>query len=47
VRSELATLHELQTVYSLRDLYDLLEIAAVRAYNRRVLDKREQEANNS
>lgn len=34
----LATLHELQTVYSLRDLYDILEVAAVRAHNRRVAE---------
>jgi hypothetical protein len=29
----LATLHELQTVYGTKDLYDLLEIAAVDAHN--------------
>jgi hypothetical protein len=32
----------LQTVYSLKDLYDLLEMAAVDAYNRGVLQKREE-----
>jgi len=39
IRSGKATLHELQTVYSLRDLYDLLEIASIEAYNRRQWDK--------
>lgn len=45
------TLHELQTVYSLRDLYDLLEVGAVRAHNERVIavrraeqDRKEREA---
>lgn len=32
-----ATLHELQTVYGTEDYYNLLEIAAVEAYNRRAL----------
>lgn len=36
VGTGLATLHELQTVYSLRDAYDLVEIARVDAYNERV-----------
>ena len=35
--SELATLHELDTVYGLEDLYDLLEIVMVDAFNRRKL----------
>lgn len=34
VSLRLATLHETQTVYSLRDVYDLLEIGQVDAYNR-------------
>jgi hypothetical protein len=34
----MATLHELATVYSLKDCYDLIEIAAVDAHNRRVLN---------
>lgn len=34
----MATLHELATVYGLRDCYDMLEIAAVDAHNRRVLN---------
>ncbi len=40
----LATLNELNTVYSLKDLYDLLEISNVDSYNRRVVEKaREKE----
>jgi hypothetical protein len=35
VSSKLATLHELQTVYGLSDLYDFLEILAVDACNDR------------
>jgi 4-diphosphocytidyl-2C-methyl-D-erythritol kinase len=34
----LATLHELSTVYSLQDCYDMLDIMAVDAHNRRVLN---------
>jgi hypothetical protein len=37
VSSGLATLHELDTVYGLEDLYNLLEIAMVDAYNRHKL----------
>lgn len=37
------SLHELQTVYSLRDLYDLLEVGAVRAHNERVIAVRRAE----
>lgn len=33
----LCTLHELQTVYGTEDFYNLLEIAAVESYNRRVM----------
>jgi hypothetical protein len=35
----MATLHELSTVYSLKDAYDLLEISLVDLYNRRRLNK--------
>ena len=35
-----ATLHECQTVYSVEDLYDLLEVVNVDAHNQRVLNKR-------
>lgn len=37
------SLHELQTVYSLQDLYDLLEVGSVRAHNERMLVKRQAE----
>lgn len=33
VTRRLATLHELQTVYSLDDAYDLYEVAVVNNYN--------------
>jgi hypothetical protein len=32
-----ATLHELQTVYSLEDAYDLLEIAMIDDHNKKLL----------
>jgi len=35
----LATLHEMQTIYSLEDLYDLLEMASVDGHNRRMVEK--------
>lgn len=37
VSAQLATLHELQSVYGTRDLYDLIEIIAVERYNQRKL----------
>ena len=33
ISAKLATLHELQTVYSYRDLLDLAEIAMITGYN--------------
>jgi hypothetical protein len=39
VSSRLATLHELDTVYSTEDLYALLEIIAVDAHNKRLAAK--------
>jgi hypothetical protein len=39
VSARLATLHELQTIYGLEDLYDLLEIVLVDAHNARVVDE--------
>jgi hypothetical protein len=36
----MATLHELSTVYSLQDCYDLLDIASVDAHNRRALSQK-------
>lgn len=41
ISSGKATLHELDTVYGLEDCYDLMEIAAIDAHNRRVLAERE------
>lgn len=35
-----ATLAELQTVYGTEDYYNLLEIAAVEAHNRRVMNEK-------
>ena len=35
ISRKLATLHELQTVYSLKDAYDLMEILIIDAYNNR------------
>ncbi|WAT10153.1 transglycosylase [Rouxiella badensis] len=37
VSSKLATLYECQTVYSLEDVYDLLEIASVDSHNTQIL----------
>lgn len=39
ISQRLATKHELETVYGVQDLYDLLEIIAVDAHNRRVLSE--------
>lgn len=33
ISKRLATLHELDTVYGVRDAYDLLEVSAVDGYN--------------
>jgi hypothetical protein len=35
----LSTLHELDTVYSTQDLYDMLEIIAVDSHNQYILNK--------
>ena len=35
----MATLAELQTVYGMPDLYDMLEVIMIDAHNRRVIDK--------
>lgn len=42
ISSKLATLHELQTVYGVEDLYNLLEIVAVDNYNQMLASKREE-----
>lgn len=36
VSARIATLHELETVYSLEDAYELLEVLSVDAINRRI-----------
>lgn len=38
----MATLHELDTVYGVEDVYDMLEVASIDAHNQRVLNKRAQ-----
>lgn len=35
-----ATLHELETVYGMEDVYDMLEIIMVDAHNQRILNKK-------
>jgi len=42
VSSKLATLHELQTVYGIKDLYDLLEVLAVDNYNRMIAARKDE-----
>ncbi len=37
ISSGKATLHELQTVYSLRDAMDLIEVLAIEAHNQRLM----------
>lgn len=39
VSRRMATLHELDTVYGTQDAYDLLEIAAIDAYNDRLANQ--------
>jgi hypothetical protein len=39
VSSELATLHELQTVYGAQDAYNLLEVLNVDLFNKRVASR--------
>jgi 4-diphosphocytidyl-2C-methyl-D-erythritol kinase len=38
-----ATLHELDTVYSTEDLYDLIEIVVVDAQNEKLLSQRDED----
>ena len=38
-----ATLHELDTVYGLEDVYDMLEILMVSIHNQRIAAKKSQE----
>jgi hypothetical protein len=39
VSSRLATLHELETVYGTEDLYDLIEVLTVDAYNQHLAEE--------
>lgn len=39
----LATLHELQTVYGIEDLYDFLEVIRIDAFNQRLAAKHRAE----
>jgi hypothetical protein len=45
VSSKMATLAELQTVYGCEDAYDLLEILSVDNFNKSLINKRNQNAN--
>lgn len=40
ISSGKATLHELDTVYGVEDLYVMIEITTIDAHNQRVLNKR-------
>lgn len=42
VSAKLATLHEMDTVYGLEDLWQLLEINTVDSYNRMVVNKAQE-----
>lgn len=39
------TLRDLQTFYSVEDVYDMLEVAAVNAHNHEVMSKRSADDN--
>lgn len=43
IAQRLATLAELESVLGLEDVYDLLEVMGVDAYNRRVIAKAEED----
>lgn len=40
----MATLHELDTVYGVQDLYEMIEILQVDAHNRRLAQERQNRA---
>jgi hypothetical protein len=42
ISAEMATLHELDTVYGVEDLYDMLEIITVDGENRRRMNKAQE-----
>jgi hypothetical protein len=39
--AKMATLHELQTVYSVKDVYDMTEVILVDTHNARVMAKKQ------
>lgn len=39
VHAKMATLHELQSVYSVEDAYDMIEIVAVNCHNERRINE--------
>ena len=39
ISNKLATLNELDTIYSTEDVYDMIEIIAVDAFNSKILQK--------
>ena len=41
ISARMVTLHELDTVYGLEDVFDMLEIIAIDNHNRNVLNKRD------
>lgn len=43
--AQLATLHELQTVYGVADAYNMLEVLKVDMHNRRVMDRAQRNRN--
>ena len=43
IKSKLATLHELETVYGLEGLFDLYEIVLVKVANEQIMDDRAKE----
>ena len=44
--SDKATLHQMQTVLGVEDVYNILEVLAVDAHNRRLAEKQAQEGEN-
>ena len=38
-----ATLHELDTIYSVEDVYDMIEVLRIDAHNRRILAEQRQQ----
>ena len=42
ISAKLASLHELQTVYGVEDVYDMLEVAAVQVHNHNAAMKRQK-----